>query len=127
MNNYPENKARIVYNEGREYEGDINSERFVPHGRGTARYSNNSVYEGEWTDGQFHGKGTFTWPDGSRYEGDYEHGKKHGNGTFVYPSRKTYVGEWRDGKQEGQGILTDPESNPLKQGSWSNGKHITQI
>lgn len=67
LNNYPENKARITYKEGRQYEGDINCTRFVPHGVGTARYNNNSIYSGEWEDGDFHGKGVFTWADGSRY------------------------------------------------------------
>lgn len=124
LNNYPENKARIVFNEGRQYEGDINYDKFVPSGLGTAKYANGSFYEGEWEDGKFHGKGKFNWTDGSSYEGEYEHGKKEGQGSFVYPSKKVYRGRWHNGKQEGEGTLLDSDENSLKSGTWSQGKYL---
>jgi hypothetical protein len=101
---------------------DISFDRFVPHGHGTARYSNNSCYEGEWKNGEFHGRGKFTWADGSSYEGDYENGKKHGQGTFIYPSRKVYRGAFENGKQHGDGTLEDRDGRLLKEGLWQEGR-----
>jgi hypothetical protein len=99
LNNYPAMKARIEYKDGREYEGYLNLRSFLPEGEGTSKYPNDSIYEGEWLNGEFHGKGKFTWANGTEYIGDYNQGKKHGFGRFTYPSRKVYEGNWVDGKQ----------------------------
>lgn len=65
LSNYPAMKARIEYQDGREYEGYLNLKTFLPEGEGTSKYPNDCIYEGEWLNGEFHGKGKFTWPNGS--------------------------------------------------------------
>ena len=42
-----------------------------------------------------HGKGTFKWPDGRVYEGDYYEDKKHGFGKVKWPNGKVYEGHWK--------------------------------
>lgn len=121
LDNYPLNKARIAYNDGREYEGYINTKTFVPEGEGTARYLNNSEYTGNWKNGEFDGFGKFSWQDGSFYEGNYISGKKQGNGRFTYASKKLYDGEWANGKQDGFGTLFSQSGDVLKKGYWKEG------
>lgn len=65
LDNYPVNKAKISYKDGRSYEGMIDLVSFAPDGEGTCTYPNQSVYEGGWSQGEFHGKGRFVWPNHS--------------------------------------------------------------
>ena len=105
LNNFPFNKSKILYADGRSYEGFINKKSFMPQGQGAAYYPDHSHYDGHWEDGQMHGEGSFYWADGSSYHGQYQHGKKHGLGSFNYPSKKYYQGSWANGMQNGQGTL----------------------
>ena len=50
-----------------------------------------------------HGKGTFKWPDGRVYEGDYVEDKKQGMGTVTWPDGRAYEGMWKNGMQHGLG------------------------
>jgi antitoxin component YwqK of YwqJK toxin-antitoxin module len=99
----------------------LNLKNFAPEGEGTSTYPNNSMYEGEWLNGEFHGMGKFSWPDGSEYDGEYYEGKKHGQGRFTYPSKKVYNGGWVNGKQEGEGRLYSQTGSLLKKGIWKDG------
>jgi hypothetical protein len=48
LNNYPEGKSIIDYNDGRHFEGYINRKTFAPHGEGTVTFPDKSEYNGNW-------------------------------------------------------------------------------
>jgi hypothetical protein len=43
---------------------------------GRAAYTDGSVYEGEWKDGQHHGQGKAVYPSGNVYVGQWKVGQK---------------------------------------------------
>ncbi len=45
-----------------------------------------------------HGKGTYRWSDGRVYNGQYENDKKHGYGVYIWADGRAYLGNWTDGK-----------------------------
>ena len=49
--------------------GQIDKNKFGPHGLGKVTFPNGNEYEGEWKDGEMHGQGIFRWKDGSAYNG----------------------------------------------------------
>ena len=100
------------------YEGEYRDGNL--HGRGTFTWPDGDRYEGEWRDGKTHGHGTYTWPSGTRYEGEYRDGNLHGRGTFTWPDGDRYEGEWRDGKKHGHGTYTWP-SGTRYEGEWRDG------
>lgn len=70
------------------------------NGRGTFKWPDKRVYEGEYVNDKKHGKGVFTWPDGRKYKGNWVNGKQHGKGEFYNPELKTWrLGEWGYGKR----------------------------
>jgi hypothetical protein len=70
------------------------------NGRGTFKWPDNRVYEGEYLNDKKHGIGTFSWPDGRKYKGSWLNGKQHGRGEFYIPSLKIWKsGEWGYGKR----------------------------
>lgn len=77
---------------------------YVPHGRGSMRYFNGSVYAGQWRNGKMHGNGAITWDDSSSYSGQWSEGKRTGYGTYTWPNRDTYVGQWKENQMCGEGI-----------------------
>ena len=72
-------------------------------------------YYGELLDGKPHGKGTIKWSNGYVYEGEVIDVKgqctRHGNGEMTWPSSEKYpkgmkyIGEWKNDKQEGVGKM----------------------
>lgn len=71
------------------------------------------------------GRGTFKWPDKRIYEGDYLEDKRHGYGIFSWPDGRKYKGNWVQGKQHGKGDFFDPASKKWRTGYWSYGKRIS--
>ena len=88
---------------GGVYEGDYNAagQRV---GRGTARYADGTVYEGEWKAGEKEGRGTYRFASGAVYEGEYKAGKKEGRGTFRYADGEVEVGFYKAGADVGEGV-----------------------
>lgn len=96
-----------------EYVGERNAfNRF--HGKGTYKYTNGNVYEGEWVDGRKSGQGSQTWPSGEKYEGGWSNNREHGEGTKTWPNGESYSGEWLQGKMSGKGTF-----------KWANGDTYT--
>jgi len=96
-----------------EYVGERNAfNRF--HGKGTYKYTNGNVYEGEWVDGRKSGEGTQTWPSGEKYSGSWSNNREHGEGTKQWPNGDRYSGEWLQGKMSGNGSF-----------NWANGDVYT--
>jgi hypothetical protein len=69
----------------------------VRHGTGTMKYTDGSVYKGEWSDGFLHGEGRMRYSDDSVYEGSWCRGIYHGVGLLVmraaHKTFDTYDGE----------------------------------
>ncbi len=87
----------IKYPNGNSYEGAVNDRKF-PHGMGTMKYSDGSVYVGRWNFGAWYGEGTFI--DGCRVY----------VGTWVSTKKSEYVtlvenGEAMRGKMDEIGFL----------------------
>ena len=81
-------------------------------------------YEGEYnTEGQPEGRGTARWPDGEMYEGEWRAGQKEGRGAITHPNGDVYDGEWRAGKKEGRGICT-LASGAIYEGMWKDDLEI---
>lgn len=74
---YDGDKANFVLPDG-------SMRRDVRHGEGRCVYSDKSVYEGLWDNGQMAGQGTYTWPDGTCYSGKWRKGKMDGPGTMIF-------------------------------------------
>lgn len=99
----------------------------IPHGTGTAYYSNGAKYEGEWNAGKWNGSGTLYYEDGNRcskYEGYWRIGKMHGDGTLYYSDGESWSGEWSGGNpRNGSGKFYRVENNCCigYEGSLQNG------
>ena len=71
-------------------------------GFGKYFWSNGSVYEGNFKNGQIEGKGSshllpgkFTCTNGDIYDGNWSQGLKNGEGTLFYKSGAKYEGEFQ--------------------------------
>ncbi len=87
------------------YEGETVE---IRQGRGTQKYSNGSVYEGQWKSDKRHGVGVlYDERRGFRYDGEWADDKYEGRGTMVYDqNRQTYEGTFRNGLRHGTGTYT---------------------
>ena len=85
-------------------------------GKGTIKYDNGDVYEGEFRDSKPHGQGKITYRDDGRIcKGNWEDGKLQ-KGTCKWEKGKVYEGELVDGKPHGKGKMT-----------YSNGMYTKEI
>ena len=83
--------------------------------RGTRKYANLDVYEGEFLDNMRHGQGELRIFSGDLYVGEFERNLFHGTGTFTWTPftndegefvvGKKYEGSWKNGKFHGKGVL----------------------
>jgi hypothetical protein len=91
------------------------------NGIGTYKWSNGSVYEGQFKDGIQNGVGANKWSNGDVYKGQYKDGYINGTGTFKWSNGTVYVGKWKDSEMNGQGTYTN--SNGVKSsGVWVDSK-----
>ena len=91
-------------------------------GYGLIKYSNDSIYFGEYKNGLMNGWGEFLWSDLKYYCGNYKNDIKDGFGIFVWNffNLNAYVGFWENGKQNGIGIQLF--NNKEKIGFFNNGR-----
>ena len=130
------------------YEGEVadvledgEKVRTIPHGRGTFRWNNLDVYEGEWRYNKQNGKGKFTYGVGGYYQGDWENDEQHGygflkdcNGEYegefehecrsgkgkqVYNNNDIYTGEWGKDMRHGRGTQKW-QDGAMYDGMWAN-------
>lgn len=109
---------------------------YDPHGKGIMRFSDGSVYEGQWEHGNYSGTGKYTsnneeyagsWVNGIRsghgklitndglniYDGWFVNGQRSGAGTVkLVQTGISYTGQWKKDKQSGKGTWRWPD------GSW---------
>lgn len=76
---------------------------------GTLRYSDGSVYHGEFKYGKGEGKGTCMYASGDKYVGEWKNHFPHGTGTMTFAQGNTYTGVWNYGKPIKKTII---ESTP---------------
>lgn len=81
-----------------EYEGSFSNNEMTSS-KGTIRYRNGEVYQGDFKDGKKHGFGIYKWTDGSVFEGWYSEDRKEGHGKFRSANNKIFEGEWKGGKR----------------------------
>ncbi|KNC48087.1 CMRP Flagellar component [Thecamonas trahens ATCC 50062] len=93
----------------------------VRHGTGVHRYTNGSVYEGEWKDDKRDGRGKLVSASGEVYEGEWKADKRHGFGKHVYADGRAYVGPWRRGARHGLGKLVYVDGTAVRD-RWVFGK-----
>ncbi|KAL6909114.1 hypothetical protein GGI43DRAFT_394624 [Trichoderma evansii] len=92
---------------------------YEPHGKGIMRYSDGTVYEGQWEHSNYSGTGTYTSKD-EEYVGSWVNGIKSGhgklttgNGLFVYD------GWFVNDQRSGTGTRKCLESGVSYTGQWS--------
>ncbi|CAK0858385.1 unnamed protein product [Prorocentrum cordatum] len=81
----------------------------VIDGAGAYTASDGRSFAGQWKESVIHGLGKYTWPGGREYRGAYVADQKHGFGIFTWPDGRKYtkyVGYWANGKQSGAGTYT---------------------
>jgi len=85
------------------------------------RWTDGTIYDGEWRGNQPSGKGVTVWADGSRYEGQHARGRPHGQGSCRMLSGEEYAGGFSEGAYDGHGVLALP-SGLRWEGPWKAGK-----
>ena len=93
--------VHLSYADGSTYEGQVSAEG-VPHGRGVMRFSDGTVYDGEWENDEREGRGDERYM-GDVYSGGWHRDKKHGKGIHRYANGDAFEGEFAEGKRAGHG------------------------
>lgn len=128
-----------------EYMGAVLSTCNTPHGKGTMRYSDGSIYQGDFANGKRAGEGRMIYADGNEFQGIWKNGEPIGRGKLTrsegdvllgnffgsgllcglgkhyYPSgRKAYQGNFLNGMYHGEGTCyNDDSKNTMHyQGGW---------
>jgi hypothetical protein len=94
------------------YNGQIWPEVDKPHGKGTMKWDNGDVYDGQWRYGKMSGRGTITWYDGTSYTGNWRSDKRNGFGTMKYKNSKIAKGNWLDDGPIGEFEIIIPHADP---------------
>jgi hypothetical protein len=123
-NNAPrgfDNVGKFKWSDGSVYEGDFVGDKF--HGKGKMTFADGGVYEADYVDNKKTGKGKFTWADGETYEGDFVDGKKNGKGKYTYTNGNVYEGDYVDDKENGKGKKTYADGK-VEEGEWKDGEFV---
>ena len=147
INDVPNGKGKLTFNNGSTYEGDfvdgmadgigtlISADGSISEGQwkknsrvgnGKITYKNGDVYEGEWflSDNVVKAKKTFAC--GDVYEGGFFRYTIHGKGKMVYACGDVYEGGWRFGEKNGMGKLT-LANGTVKEGEFVNDRFRKRI
>ena len=110
---------------GGVYHGERN-EHGEWEGQGVYKFSDESVYDGEWRANQHHGRGTLYYASGSVYEGQWIAGKKHGAGTYKWHDGRVEVGFYERDMSVGEGAMWSADFRS----AWrivDDGKYVEEI
>jgi len=78
-------------------------------GRGKYKYTDGSMYVGEFSGGIPHGEGICYYANGDKYEGDWGIAGPNGNGAYYFHNGRVANGIWSDGRL----IKTQDEITPI--------------
>ena len=81
------------------YSGSLSGN--APHKSDKYLWSDECMYEGEWTKGKVCDKGQFSCPSGTIYVSEFASGRMHDHDTFVGIDGDTYRGGWVSNKKNG--------------------------
>ena len=81
---------------------------------GFEKFTDGSIYEGEFKNNKMHGQGTYTFPDVKKDVDELKPTRRTPRGNFPSPVARLYEGEFKDGKIHGKGTLTDSSGNIYK-------------
>ena len=121
------NNQKLIFDDGEEYNGDVDTTTMKPHGKGRITWkSGNSftgcfkqgvlegngiytvpnvcIYFGQFDQNKANGKGDLKWADGRHYNGTFKNNLFHGEGKFVQKNNLFHKGTWNSGKLDGPGI-----------------------
>jgi hypothetical protein len=79
------------------------------NGFGIYKYSDGSVYSGEFKNLYRHGQGTYYWQNGDKYTGTWIMNNYEGQGTYTYADGRVESGVWKD-----RALLTKATTTELK-------------
>lgn len=90
----------------------------------TVKFTDGSVYIGEFSDCQINGNGQIIYPNGDTYTGEYKNGKRNGSGTYEWSFGDTFFGDWNSDAMDGTGTYTFA-SGVILTGEFSDNKFVS--
>ncbi len=72
------------------------------------------------------GQCIISWPNETIYKGQFTNGQKEGYGIFYFQDGSSYEGQWKNGKKHGIGIQSSME-RVLNESEYKNGDRIRLI
>lgn len=100
--------AKITYNEGDVYEGNLKHGKYS--GAGKYYWKDGGIYEGNFSKGQLSGEGKYTAGNGEAYEGNFKNDNYDGQGKYTWEDGSFFEGTFKDGKLIA-GKYTDASGN----------------
>lgn len=82
-NDEPTNPFKISFSNGNKYHGECNID-LKPHGSGSMKYADGSIYIGSWVNGKRHGMAIYRMANSDYYSGMWENDLKNGIGIYYY-------------------------------------------
>ena len=114
------NKFKVTYEKEGTYFGQF-GENGLRKGKGTMKYNNGDIYEGEWKEDKPDGEGKYFFKNKSSYKGNFREGLREGKGTMKYNNGDIYEGEWKEDVAEGYGIYYVKEDKEWRVGNFVDG------
>lgn len=86
--------------------------------KGTYRWSDGGIYQGEWNDHEREGKAHVQFANGLSFVGTYLHDVREGEGTLTWPNGDYFQGTWSLGRRWGKGIYYDKATKVSYEQNW---------
>jgi len=94
-----------------------------PCGHGVREFSDGTVYDGYWMEGEMHGEGVLKEPGAPVYTGAFDMGKKFGEARIEYLDGSLYEGRNEEGIPQGEGRLYNAALNTRYEGKFASGAY----
>ena len=125
IDNIPNGKGKVTFEDGGYYEGDFVNGQF--HGKGKCQLNGFGFYDGTWSDNHFiEGKVIAesnilpSYTAGTVFEGKFDHFILNGEGRTTCANGDVYEGVFINGKLNGKGKLTLCDGTIIE-GDWEDG------
>ncbi len=89
---------------------------------GTFRFTDGTVYKGEWHHDHPSGSGLKILTNGRTVVGDFTEDPSITYGAILYPNKSVYLGQLNNTVAQGLGIIKNPSGTVIYHGHFSNGK-----